>query len=354
MASRVPGLAVEVSRTYFDVFVALWDGHRQPIALGAPAVVLNAGALSVATVWLRSRGDDLRPSARLLLRFVQVSAVVALGLVPLSWIPPEHVPMRLLILMPGRVLNINAFAFPALLFGLLASLPGAVWAAALTLLFAGGLLVSNTSALWSVLPAARPVTLAPHVVALAMAAAAMVFVHQRKEQARRDSAAAALRVASAITFAVAAVLAYISADDRSRLFVDRTNDGFFASVSREEGVLLGPGEIYLLQLRTRRPVLIDAGALDTLAYTPETGPAMHRILRDVYGIDMFDPPEKARGGGKLPASVHRATWEAFTADRWQEIRRRYHVTNVLTDGDWVLDLPIIAQSSRYLLYRIPD
>jgi hypothetical protein len=137
-------------------------------------------------------------------------------------------------------------------------------------------------------------------------------------------------------------------------FNDRTNDVFFADVAARSGVLLVAGDLYLVQLRTRRPVLLDAGALDTVMYSLETGAAMQRILRDVYGLDLANPPPDAIGAGRIPALSHRETWESYSADKWRSIRRDFGVTQVLSYADWTLQLPIASQSRRLLLYDIPE
>jgi hypothetical protein len=109
-----------------------------------------------------------------------------------------------------------------------------------------------------------------------------------------------------------------------------------------------------VQLRSRRPVLIDGGGLDGLPYAIETAPAIDRILRDVYGIDLFNPPADARFGGRVPPESGRANWEAFSLARWQEIRRTYHVTEVVAPPDWHLELPAVATSAGVRLYAIPE
>ena len=80
---------------------------------------------------------------------------------------------------------------------------------------------------------------------------------------------------------------------------------FFADVAARPGVLLLAGDLHLIQLRTRRPVLLDTGALDTVMYSLETGAAMQRMLRDIYGLDLFNPPPDAVGAGRIPALSHR-------------------------------------------------
>ncbi len=136
-------------------------------------------------------------------------------------------------------------------------------------------------------------------------------------------------------------------------FHDRTNDVFFADIARGPGVLLVAGDLHLIQLRTRRPVLLDTGALDTVMYSLETGAPMQRMLRDIYGLDLLHPPPDAVGAGRIPALSHRDTWERYSPEQWREIRRDFGVTQVLAYSDWTLQLPVASQSRRLLLYDIP-
>jgi hypothetical protein len=110
----------------------------------------------------------------------------------------------------------------------------------------------------------------------------------------------------------------------------------------------------LVQLRTRRPVLLDGGGLDGLVYAPASAPAVARMLREVYGVDVFDPPDEARHGGRVPVVASRAAWERYSMDRWQMIRRDFGVTAVLTPGDWRLNLPPGAERGNLRYYIIPE
>jgi hypothetical protein len=89
-------------------------------------------------------------------------------------------------------------------------------------------------------------------------------------------------------------------------------------------------------------------------YSLATGAQMQRILRDVYGLDMFNPPPDAIGAGRIPLQAHRKTWEAFPPEKWRAIRRDFGVTQVLAYSDWSLQLPVASQSRRLLLYDIPE
>lgn len=77
---------------------------------------------------------------------------------------------------------------------------------------------------------------------------------------------------------------------------------------------------------------------------------MARILRDVYAIDFFHPPRVVRGAGIIPADAHRAAWEQYSRQKWEDIRRAYNVTQVLARADWSLNLRMIAQSGELRLY----
>jgi hypothetical protein len=136
--------------------------------------------------------------------------------------------------------------------------------------------------------------------------------------------------------------------------LDRTNDPFFEAVAAErEGLIATAGSFHLVQLYTRRPVLVDGGALDTLTYAPESGPAMVRILREVYGLDFFNPPPEARRSSVIQHRLNKPIWEGYSRLRWQEIGWNFNVTQVLTRADWALDLPLAAENRYFKLYRIP-
>ena len=115
---------------------------------------------------------------------------------------------------------------------------------------------------------------------------------------------------------------------------DRTNDPLFALAAQEpRGLLVAGGSFHLAQLLTRRPILLNPGAVDTMSYAPESAPAMDRILRDVYGIDLFSPPRGVpRGAGAIPDEFNRRVWEGYGRAKWQEIRRTYQVTQVLASA----------------------
>ena len=135
------------------------------------------------------------------------------------------------------------------------------------------------------------------------------------------------------------------------VFRDRTNDALFATAARGKGMLVTGGDLHLVQLRTRRLVVLDGGGLDGLPYAVAGGPEMARI--QTFYDSLLQSPAEAHGIGMI-SSYNRRVWEGYSRDRWQEIRRAYNVTEVMTYNDWTLRLPIVAQNAHYLLYEIPE
>jgi len=79
------------------------------------------------------------------------------------------------------------------------------------------------------------------------------------------------------------------------------------------------------------------------------------LQRQVYGVDLFNPPEeiKRTRPGALLEETGKALWESRTPEQWSEIKRQFNVTDILTYGDWELQLPKAVSNREFALYRIP-
>jgi hypothetical protein len=281
-----------------------------------------------------------------------------------SSVPLEKMPLTLLILMPTRLVNLNAMVFPALLVGLIAvyreHLRGQLMLAAMI----AALLFTRRSMLWDWVPAAQW-AMGRHPIdplaGFALGSAGLLVVAATLDRRARETPIAtpsrrrlAVRVVRGVSLAACAVVTVLMLQVKgsTSFYRDRHNDPFFAAIAADStGLLLTAGSYDLVQLYTRRPVLLS-GSLDMLPYAPELGPEMHRILLDIYGADLFNPPEAARGRGVLPRELHRERWEGYSRDRWMAIGRTYGVTQVLVPIDWSLDLPLVVED-RWRLYKIP-
>jgi hypothetical protein len=361
-----------VARDLITAFISFWDGHRRPVDPSSEGLGLNAGAVLLSMVWLAWFPAHLTASSRLLLRFTAVAGVAGGAIAVASQVPIDRLPIWFVVLMPSRLLNLNAMIFAAMLFGVLGVYRRERYGQAGLLVLALGLMCSRRAMDWEWLPAigiSRPFRgvdqLSVMVVAAVLAVLAAVSRTRRGSDAdgraaaaEPDAAARLVRWSFAALGVVAAGLTFAAGSARREqpgtgVYRDRAHDVVFAAARRQPGMLLTGGDMQLIQLRTRRPVLIDGGGLDGLVYAPESTPAVDRVLRDVYGIDVRHPPDEARHGGRVPVNANRAVWEAYTPERWQEIARTYGITQVMTHAHWQLELPLVARSPGLALYAIP-
>ncbi len=380
MSRGVPAVPSSVASSYLSAFTAFWDGHRQPVPFDHLGVRLTLGSLALASIalYVLGNGDTHRfrstapetvgvPSsdARFFLRFIAISAVVGVLAVWASSIPPSRLPQLLVILMPTRLLNVTSATFAALVMGLLGSYGRWWWGRWGTVLFAVLLLAGQRSMLWEWVRArgwdVQPAPIGSIAVLIIFAAALVaggVLVRVRHRDTG-EPVAAPCAAAGLAQLATAMIVVWIAAgpalaeDERATVLRDRTNDVLLGAAAHGRGLLLTGGDLRLIQLRTRRPVLLDGGSLDGLAYAEDAAPAMDRILREVYDINLFGPPDEARRRGAVPPEYNRRRWQQYPSERWVEIKRKYNVTQVLVPSDWQLALPIAAQSRRFLLYDIP-
>lgn len=342
------------ARDLLTAFISFWDGHRRPVNPWADGVLLNAGALALALIWLIWFARDLPAASRLLLRMAAVAGAAGLGVAVISQVPIDRLPLWFVVIMPARVLNLNAMMFAAMVLGLIGVYRRHAIGQIGLCVVGVALLLSNRA------PGAMGGWLGLDQMTVLAAGALMAVVTAVTH--RVFAAAAELRVAGGAFVAVGLAGALLTgsmaqarrSQSESGIVGDQVNDAVFAAARRAPGLLLTGGDLQLIQLRTRRAVLIDGGGLDGLVYAPESAPAVDRVLRDVYGVDVRHPPEEARDGGRVPVNANRAVWEQYTYGRWQEIGRSYGITQVVTHPHWQLQLPVVASSPGYRLYAIPE
>ena len=229
----------------------------------------------------------------------------------------------------------------------------------LLLILCAALLVGNRSGLWifdgahralaaAVPPVARPNATNVVLIAMLLAIAAAWMRRQSSQMVTRLTYAATL-----LLMAASLALTWNLQRPRGFEMADRTNDVLFRVLSEGRGLLLTGGDLHLVQLRSRRPVLLDGGGLDALPYAVESAPEMDRILREVYGVDLLNPPEEARFRGSVPPEFTRTVWQSYTREQWQSLASRFGVRQVLTPGDWDLKLPVAVRNRTLTVYDIP-
>ena len=356
----VPRVDPSTSDRYLAAFVEFWDMHRQPVDFEGATVRLNAAALVVGLVWLIWHRALLSPPVQLLLRVVVCTAIVSLTVAALSWIPPNRLPAAFLIAMPGRLLNLDVLLFVAMIVGFGGRLRGTWPGAVVLLLLTATLLVGNRSGLWMFegdhQAAFRdlPHSLRPNATNVVLIVALLQLVVASVRTEPRSSIGKPAYWSTVALLGAAALLTWNLERPRHFDMTDRTDDILYQSLSEGAGLLLTGGDLHLVQLRTRRPVLLDGGGLDALPYAIEAAPETERILRDVYGIDLLNPPEEARFRGAVPPEFAKQVWENYSRQEWVGIARRYGVRQVLTPGTWQLQLPVAIRKGALIVYDIPD
>ncbi len=407
------GLAVDpaVASRYLDGFVQLWDAHRIPgNVTGFGGLVVCIG-LIVAVAMLRCARRQIGAATALVLNVYVSCGVLGIALALVQrFVPPEQIPNTLLIAMPARLLNLPALAFVPLLIGVLgryrsdvvarALLVVLVTVAALRPLFAdlalyGLPIVGVATALVIDRHADRPGAIRIAVIGMlafaglratqstvplswrdaasfaAMLTAAALGVGaslQRTRATNRDGSLARLarrlaeqplplqlplRIALVATVLITVNAAIRGFEYRLSRLHDRSNDRALAAASRGDGLLLVAPRISTPQLITRRPVVLDPGALDMLPYALAGGPELERMLRIGYGVEFFAPPPKALHTALLPSEVVQPIWEKRSGAEWREVATSLGVTDVLVPATWKLSgVPEVERSSAYVLYHL--
>lgn len=388
-------------------FVRHWDWHRTPVSPLHPVLALTIGFIGVVLAWLRvpRLRDGLPQQAHVLLAALALSGALGVAFcVATLW--QEQLPLALVVAMPGRHVNLSSLALAPLLLGMLGGAAQQPLGARLLLAVA---VLGSVGAL-----ALEPPLRATWMI-LAMQAALATLAFWRgvapAPSASRSRARAIARALAIVTFGVTALVALrpdpgvllalaamaggivLAIDPPARVLDhttapiarragaalavvamlgcglrverafgsplgwlrDATNDPLLAKVAEGSGVLLTGSDLGLVQLRTRRPVLLDGSGLDGIPYAIEAAPQMLRILRRVYGEDLLDPSPEIRAirPGALLADTGAWRWQVRSPAQWTRLAREFGFRDVLTYSSWKLQLPLVAQDAELSLYRVP-
>ena len=87
---QVDAAAVERS---FSTFERLWDAHRRArVTFADTGVTFNRTIVALTLIWLIGFARDLPRPALFLLRVAAIAGVISLGVVFLTWMPPDSMP----------------------------------------------------------------------------------------------------------------------------------------------------------------------------------------------------------------------------------------------------------------------
>jgi len=340
---------------YMAAFVNHWDAHRFKFPLTSLWQVLPG--LLISLVWIKRK--DLPEDSIFLLKCCVISVVVGMFSV-VYWLP--NAPSILLTLMPSRIFNFTIAVFVILLLGLLwrydncqriflifaiSSYPKQ---ACLLVLCALILLLRDKKIIGLVVSSAVIAFILRAILGLdPIPLARYLFVPALILSVFKSSYQVSTRKTVLVVLGISVILM------GGRVIKGNSfpqDEAFFTEISKREGMLLTSSYMKHVQLRTRRPILLDGGSLDYLPYASEVGPKMNHILKQVYGVDIFNPPEDTWRSGGLSRESGKDLWESRTQEQWIILSRQFGFTDILTWSDWRLQLPVVIRNSNFILYSI--
>jgi hypothetical protein len=340
-----PSIDPALAQRYLDTFVHLWDAHRVPPELHWNFALLLTATLLAASIAIRRR-RELDVGRALALRIFVGTACLGLALAAVLYLVPERaLPDALLIAMPTRMLN-----FPVLLYVPLVL--GVAWA------MRGDPIARGVLAVLAVAAVAWPAADWLQTVVLPGLGLATTFLVWRGERARAlprldPTLRAVLVLGIGIGIVLEVPVALRGRPRRAAAVRAPATDAALAAASQVEGLIAVAPGVNTAQAATRRPIVLDPGALDMLPYALAGAPQVERILGDLYGIDFFNPPGSAIRQGVVPYGMAKKIWESRAPVGWHATASRIGFTHVLVPSLWKIDLPLVAKSDVYALYRVP-
>lgn len=355
-----PRLSSEVAQKYMDIVIKYWDFHRVPVNFFS--INLYLGFLSIALcasllIFFRKTIPD---------RFVfplRVFIVTgSLGTIAclMTHLPPETLDWRVTGAMPTRLFNMNILGLIPLLVGMLSYYKEdfVIQSNMLLLILVLAVVLGLHPLYWG-----RIFIVVTTVAAIVLMVKLTVI--NDLFSFKPDLPVTFVLIVMIFVGGSVGVEALSARKIYHDNFKSWDNDPLFAKIHADDGVLLvGPHILGLIQLYAGRPVLL--GPLTSMTQAPEAGPAYEKILKDVYGVDMFNPSAEALAAREIPIAEVKELWESRTPEEWQWVREKYRVMNIFTYADWKLQLPVAHPAElrstlpgdgkkvdNYVLYHIP-
>lgn len=344
MAKILPDVHAREAAPYVDMFIRNWCGHRRPVPPEDPGYILHGAATAFMLAFLLLRRRSLSEECLFLTLSSVVSGILAVSGAFLTWLPAERLPLPLLALMPGRYLSLTIFLTPIFLLSVF-SLDKAdtkkqgVWVLLILSLY---LLVRHQQVHpeWTVF-----------VIILAGCALLTLELGRRSKHVFPARIFHGFGKFILLLAMLKVILISIFFMDTWRLEFYRDADGpFWKSVSKDSGMLLTTDDLAEVQLRSRRPVLLEVAAVDGLPYAPQSGPYMNAILNELYCADLLRSPTGE--GSLVDYDQCVPLWGSRTREDWKRLALKYGFTQILTSSGWKVNLPIKAQNDKYTLYDL--
>jgi hypothetical protein len=224
-----------------------------------------------------------------------------------------------------------------------------IWRVVLLLCLAGGCV--SAAVVVMDYPMATAMTVATAAILLLQHAPTLRLPVIRTSTARWALGSGMLAVAAMSSV----LLAHSDVSKKYCSIYDCESNPMLKHIEEGEGMILTASSIRLIQLRARRPVILEGAALNQLPYVPESGPSMNHILNRLYGEDLLKPrpPSWKMERGGLMTSTGRKLWEQRTPEEWRRLANEFGFTQIVTYKKWKLQLPVAYRSRGLVLYNVP-
>ncbi len=385
---------------FLVAFLLFWDNHRHTFDLVIKPVQLVFLSVLISFILLLNLKNRIRAEALFIGRALIAAAVIAAAGSAVYWFPPESTSFLLWSFMPSRLFNLNTFLLMPVIVGVLGRYRNCIWSELAlivvillmvlrlpkplipflpffaTLMAAGAMLQYGIEAKKQIaigiglvfvcflafIKTAMPMFYGHHhspnrllLIALVLSIGCGFLSVRLKEKWHSRFTRGSLRGITVCLLVFGCAIFFAASMESWRKVRLRT-DPVIEAMKQGRGMTVTASNLGMIQLRSRRPVLLDGHGLDGLIYAPEAAPTLDTILKKIYGVDFLHPTEDikyARPGALLPGTG-RKLWEERTKEEWQSIGKEFSVTAVLTYPNWKLNLPVIASSEFLMLYEIPQ
>lgn len=346
LASEVLQASSDLSAPLVASFAKHWCDHRFPAPWNSQGFLIHLSSTLFSFLALRSGFQKHRPlESEMLLRMILVSGILGAIFYSASHLPPEQTPGWLLSLIPARFIKLNIFLYPAMVLGLIlqknSSTPVKIW----------GLICIAIIAKLANHIQIHPEWMAYFLIFMPWPFLILVI----KDFTLPHSFHILIEKISIGLFVFMIAKTIWLTPERSipfrADFFSKEDKPFWHAVSKHPGMLLTSHDHYLVQLHTRRAVLLEVFAIDGVPYAPSSAPLMNNILKDLYKTSL-ERPNPSGDEIFIEEDKISAFWSEIKYDEWKFFAKKYSFSQVLTRNNTALQLPIAEKNDRYTLYNL--
>jgi len=364
---HLPDIDGAVKSNFIMNLAANWDVHRRQLrlldefilnrALFLNLICIVACLLALKNLWKSNR--QRTPNGYFLLKLYIISFIVNTFLILSSQLAAPLFPPYLLSLMPGRFYNYNSFIAVTVIFGIFYIcknyyIKGYLFSAIIILLILIYIFMGNQISRFRYLGILLFSAIFIYTI-FSLLSFPEIKLKYYKEARKYFSW---LSITFLFVFFITASAPLLNISKIRNIFYQKNDSHMnkvFLAAARRKGMLLNSAGIPWVQFLTKRPVVLNFPAnIDGFFYVPEAAVHLENTVKNVYGFSIYQNRPEHYWNYEKVFFIHQDYWEKFTLQDWQKIKKNFLAADVLTHGNYKLNLPVIEQNQNYTLYTIPD